>query len=109
VLYKRLRAAFPDFHPEIHWQAAAGDLVTTYTTYHGTHQGEFLGIPATGKKVSFYTVDAMRVVDGKITGALGCRDAARPDAAARCRPSSRTSEMTTNDAGGVELSSKMTG
>jgi predicted ester cyclase len=67
VLYKRLRAAFPDFRPEIHWQAAAGDLVTTYKTYHGTHQGEFLGIPATGKKVSFYTVDAMRVVDGKIT------------------------------------------
>ncbi len=51
VLYKRLRAAFPDFRPEIHWQAAAGDLVTTYKTYHGTHQGEFLGIPATGKKV----------------------------------------------------------
>ena len=57
----------PDFRPEIHWQAAAGNLVTTYKTYHGTHQGEFLGIPATGKKVSFYTVDAMRVVDGKIT------------------------------------------
>jgi predicted ester cyclase len=55
------------FTPEIHWQVAAGDLVTTYKTYHGTHQGEFLGIPATGKKVSFYTVDAMRVVDGKIT------------------------------------------
>src|SRR4029450_3632703 len=66
-LYKRRRAAFPDFRPEIPWQAAAGDLVTTYKTYHGTHQGEFLGIPATGKKVSFYTVDAMRVVDGKIT------------------------------------------
>jgi predicted ester cyclase len=46
---------------------AAGDLVTTYKTYYGTHQGEFLGIPATGKKISFYTVDAMRVVDGKIT------------------------------------------
>src|SRR5882672_3578997 len=67
VLYKRLRAAFPDFRPEIHWQAAAGNLVTTYKTYHGTHQGEFLGIPATGKQVSFYTVDAMRVVNGKIT------------------------------------------
>jgi steroid delta-isomerase-like uncharacterized protein len=67
VLYKSLRAAFPDFRPEIHWQVAAGDLVTTYKTYHGTHEGEFLGIPATGKKVSFYTVDAMRVVDGKIT------------------------------------------
>ena len=67
MLYKGLRAAFPDFRPEIHWQVAAGDLVTTYKTYYGTHQGEFLGIPATGKKVSFYTVDAMRVVDGKIT------------------------------------------
>src|SRR5438876_1314641 len=26
VLYKGLRAAFPDFRPEIHWQVAAGDL-----------------------------------------------------------------------------------
>jgi predicted ester cyclase len=42
VLYKGLRAAFPDFRPEIHWQVAAGDIVTTYKTYHGTHQGEFL-------------------------------------------------------------------
>ena len=50
VLYKRLRAAFPDFRPEIHWQAAAGDLVTTYKTYHGTHQGEFLGIRPQGRR-----------------------------------------------------------
>jgi predicted ester cyclase len=67
LLYQGLRAAFPDFWPEIHWQVAADDLVTTYKTYHGTHQGEFLGIAATGRKVSFYTVDAMRVVDGRIT------------------------------------------
>jgi predicted ester cyclase len=95
VLYKGLRAAFPDFTPEIHWQVAAGDLVTTYKTYHGTHQGEFLGIPATGKKVSFYTVDAMRVVDRQDHRALGRRDAARPDAAARCRLSAGRSAMTT--------------
>lgn len=67
TLYKGLRAAFPDFRPEIHWQVAAGDLVTACKTYHGTHRGEFLGVPATGREVSFYTVDAMRVVDGKIT------------------------------------------
>jgi steroid delta-isomerase-like uncharacterized protein len=67
ALYQGLRAAFPDFRPEIHWQVAAGDLVTTYKTFYGTHQGDFLGIPPTGKKISFYTVDAMRVVDGKIT------------------------------------------
>jgi steroid delta-isomerase-like uncharacterized protein len=67
ALYKRLREAFPDFTPEIHWQRADGDVVTTFKTYHGTHQGDFLGMPGTGKKVRFETVDAMRVVDGRIT------------------------------------------
>ncbi len=67
VLYKRLREAFPDFTPEIHWQRADGDVVTTYKTYHGTHRGDFLGLARTGIRVSFETVDAMRVVDGKIT------------------------------------------
>jgi hypothetical protein len=28
-LYKALRAAFPDFHADIHWQLADGDRVTT--------------------------------------------------------------------------------
>ena len=28
-LYHRLRAAFPDFYADIHWQAADGELVTT--------------------------------------------------------------------------------
>jgi len=65
-LYRTLRAAFPDFHADIHWQLADGDRVTTYKTYHGTHQGEFLGVAPTGRKVQFETVDVMRVRDGKI-------------------------------------------
>jgi len=65
-LYKVLRAAFSDFHAVIHWQAAEGNLVTTYKTYHGTHEGEFFGIAPTGKAIQFETVDAMRVVDGRI-------------------------------------------
>ena len=66
VLYHRLREAFPDFRPEIHWQTVDGDVVTTFKTYHGTHRGEFLGIPPTGRRVRFETVDAMRVRDGRI-------------------------------------------
>lgn len=66
VLYHRLREAFPDFRPQIHWQSADGDLVTTFKTYHGTHLGDFLGIPATGRTVQFETVDAMRVRNGRI-------------------------------------------
>ncbi|QRK11331.1 ester cyclase [Archangium violaceum] len=67
ALYHVLRAAFPDFRAEIHWQTAEGDLVTTYKTYHGTHLGTFLGVAPTGRKIHFETVDAMRVRDGKIS------------------------------------------
>jgi hypothetical protein len=38
-LYLALRSAFPDFHAEIHWQTADGEIVTTYKTYYGTHAG----------------------------------------------------------------------
>ena len=65
-LYHVLRGAFPDFHADIHWQAADGDLVTTYKTYHGTHEGPFFGIAPTGRAIQFETVDAMRVRDGQI-------------------------------------------
>jgi steroid delta-isomerase-like uncharacterized protein len=66
-LYKALREAFPDFHAVIHWQTADGEVVTTFKTYHGTHQGTFLGVAPTGRKVHFEAVDAMRVHNGKIT------------------------------------------
>jgi steroid delta-isomerase-like uncharacterized protein len=66
-LYKALREAFPDFHAVIHWQTADGEIVTTFKTYHGTHQGTFLGVPPTGRKIHFEAVDAMRVHNGKIT------------------------------------------
>ncbi|NDZ17473.1 ester cyclase [Variovorax sp. WS11] len=66
-LYRALRAAFPDFHADIHWQRVDGDVVTTFKTYHGTHQGDFLGVAPTGREIHFETVDAMRVQNGKIT------------------------------------------
>ena len=71
VLYNRLRDAFPDFRPEIHWQTVDGDIVTTYKIYHGTHLGDFLGVAPTGEAIHFETVDAMRVRDGKITDHWG--------------------------------------
>jgi steroid delta-isomerase-like uncharacterized protein len=65
-LYETIRKAFPDFHAVIHWQTAEGEIVTTFKTYHGTHQGTFLGVAPTGRTVHFETVDAMRVHNGKI-------------------------------------------
>lgn len=70
-LYMYLREAFPDFHAEIHWQTADGDRVTTFKTYHGTHDGPLLGIAPTHRKIHFESVDVMRVHDGKITDHWG--------------------------------------
>ena len=42
------------------------DTVATYKTFTGTHQGEFMGIPATGKRVTVQVMDFVRVRDGKI-------------------------------------------
>ena len=70
-LYTYMRAAFPDFHVEIHWQLADGDRVTTYKTYHGTHEGPFLGIAPTHPAVHSESVDVMRVQNGKITDHWG--------------------------------------
>ena len=81
-LYKALRTAFPDLDAVIHWQTADGEVVTTFKTYHGTHQGTFLGVAPTGRKIHFEAVDAMRVHEGKITE-LGRGEPVLPYAAAR--------------------------
>ena len=94
VLYKRLRAAFPDFRPEIHWQVAAGDLVTTYKTYHGT-RGRLPRYPGHWEKGQFLHRRRHAGRQRQDHRALGRRDAARPDAAARCSPSAGRSALTT--------------
>jgi predicted ester cyclase len=70
-LYTYMREAFPDFHADIHWQLADGGRVTTYKTYYGTHEGPFLEIAPTHRKIHFESVDVMRVQNGKITDHWG--------------------------------------
>ena len=66
-LFAMFHTAFPDFRAVVHDQIAEGDKVVTRKTFHGTHEREFLGIPATGKKVSIEVIDILRLSDGKIT------------------------------------------
>jgi steroid delta-isomerase-like uncharacterized protein len=42
-------AAFPDLHFEVEQLITDGDLVAARYLVQGTHQGEFLGIPGTGR------------------------------------------------------------
>ena len=47
----RMRRAFPDLHWRIEEQMAEDNNVLTRFIWSGTHQGEFLGIPATNRVV----------------------------------------------------------
>jgi steroid delta-isomerase-like uncharacterized protein len=58
--------AFPDFSVSIKLQIAEGDMVATLKTFSGTHEGEFMGVPPTGKHVAFDVFDMLRVRDGQV-------------------------------------------
>jgi steroid delta-isomerase-like uncharacterized protein len=62
----RFNKAFPDAQVKIEFQLAEGDKVTTRYIWSGTHQGEFVGIPATGKQVNWTATITFRIADGKI-------------------------------------------
>lgn len=65
-LFAMMSAAFPDLDVKIQQQIGEGDKVVTMKSFHGTHQGEFMGIPATGKKIAFNAIEILRLEDGKI-------------------------------------------
>jgi steroid delta-isomerase-like uncharacterized protein len=66
-LFAMMFAAFPDLHVTIRQQIAEGDKVVTHKTFHGTHAGPFMGIPATGREVTFDVIDIVTVQGGQMT------------------------------------------
>ncbi len=69
-----LRSAFPDFKVTIDDLIAEGDKVVVRSTWSGTHKGEFMGIPPTGKSVSFGVFDIVRITGGKVVEHWGQMD-----------------------------------
>jgi steroid delta-isomerase-like uncharacterized protein len=67
-------AAFPDGHLSIDQMIAEGDTVATRLTFRGTHTGDFLGIPATGKHVVVPALDMARYAHGKVVEHWGGPD-----------------------------------
>ena len=58
--------AFPDLDLRPDQLIAEDDLVTVRHVVRGTHRGEFLGVPATGRVVTFQAVDIFRLTGNKI-------------------------------------------
>lgn len=69
-----LHSAFPDFSATINDLIAEGDKVVIYMTWSGTQQGQWMGMPPSGKPMSINVIDILRVANGKIVEHWGLTD-----------------------------------
>jgi steroid delta-isomerase-like uncharacterized protein len=69
-LYKRrvveMTTGFPDLCFTVEDTIAEGEKVVACWTISGTHKNEYMGIPATGRKVSFEGITIHHIKNGKI-------------------------------------------
>lgn len=71
---KKLFIAFPDYTGEIENIVVQDDLVSFHFKWWGTHEGTFLGVKPTGKKITRRTADVLRIKNGKIVEHWGIVD-----------------------------------
>jgi steroid delta-isomerase-like uncharacterized protein len=70
-IFEAFRTAFPDLHFHVEDMIAEGDKVASRISTHGTHQGDFQGIPSTGKPVTQTGIDILRLAGGKVVERWG--------------------------------------
>ena len=74
MLFEQLRKAFSGFQMNVEAIASEGDMVIVRLTMTGTHVGEFMGIPPSGKEVRVPVCDWTRVRGGKAVEHWGVTD-----------------------------------
>ncbi|HEY2715040.1 MAG TPA: ester cyclase [Solirubrobacterales bacterium] len=75
-VFALLYRAFPDLHVEIEDMIAEGDKVVSRNHVTGTHQGEYMGLAATGKAVAYNEIFVVRFNQGRIAETWGVVDVA---------------------------------
>jgi predicted ester cyclase len=70
----RLRAAFPDAHVTLEDIVAEGNRVAYRLTIRGTHQGTFLGVAPTQRRVTVSFTAIVRIEEGKLAEEWGGLD-----------------------------------
>ncbi|HVW39853.1 MAG TPA: ester cyclase [Amycolatopsis sp.] len=73
-LHEILFAAFSDLQVRVDDMIAEGDRVVVRLWFTGTHDGEFQGLPATGRKIAFGAIRIYRLVDGRVTETWAYQD-----------------------------------
>jgi steroid delta-isomerase-like uncharacterized protein len=74
AMFTMMYTAFPDFQATVENLIAEDDRVVVHMLWTGTHQGEFMGIPPTGRRMSINVIDILRVADGKFVEHWGVSD-----------------------------------
>jgi len=69
-----LKTAFPDLHYTIDDSIESGDRIVHHLTASGTMKGDFMGIPATGKRATWTEIHIGRVANGRLTEHWGLVD-----------------------------------
>lgn len=74
--FEMMRRAFPDLQAHIEDIVADQDKVAVRVRFRGTHSGEFLGIPATGRAIEYVSHEFYRIAGGLIAEEWICSDMA---------------------------------
>ncbi|MEO5326457.1 ester cyclase [Mesorhizobium sp. CC13] len=72
--FRMFYAAFPDATWKIEYMDSKGDWVYHHKIVKGTHKGEYLGVPATGKEIRSQETGLVRFKDGKMVEFWGTFD-----------------------------------
>ena len=71
---RMLAEAFDDQSYDVHHVLGDGDTVAVHCTWNATHTGEFMGIPATQRKIAQQQIHVLRFQDGLIAEHWAVRD-----------------------------------
>jgi steroid delta-isomerase-like uncharacterized protein len=73
-VFARLHRAFPDVHVAVEDLIEEGDKVVGRNTVTGTHRGEYMGLPPSGKTVTYTEIFIFRFADGRVAETWGVVD-----------------------------------
>jgi steroid delta-isomerase-like uncharacterized protein len=73
--FAMLRSAFPDLRMEVREMLADDDLVSVRVIATGTHEGDFMGMSSSGRRIEVQVFDILRIRNGQVTEHWGLMDA----------------------------------
>jgi steroid delta-isomerase-like uncharacterized protein len=74
AMFEAFRTAFPDLRMQPEGLLADGDLVSVHGLITGTHRGDFMGMPPTGRTIAVGFADFLRIEHGQAVEHWGVTD-----------------------------------